>query len=161
MMKKRTHTRPKIGDIIEIALRCGFAYCQFLGKHHYYGAAIRVYPNRFENHVHDFSWMASSSGYVTFYPLGSAVRQKLVAIVGSLPVLPGMGVPSTLRRAGAIGPNGEILAWIIEYSEKEELRRELADEEKALPIAAIWNHEMLVIRIENGWSPSDRVTTYQ
>lgn len=35
--------RPKIGDIIEIPTRSGFAYAQFTHKHNLYGALLRVY----------------------------------------------------------------------------------------------------------------------
>lgn len=42
MAEKRR--RPRIGDVLELAVGSGFAYLQFVGTHDKYGDAIRVAP---------------------------------------------------------------------------------------------------------------------
>ena len=46
--------RPKIGDIIEIPTRSGFAYAQFTHKHNLYGALLRVYNTIYQT-KYDFN----------------------------------------------------------------------------------------------------------
>lgn len=43
--------RPKIGDIIEIPTRLGFAYAQFTHKHSMYGALLRVYNTVYQTRL--------------------------------------------------------------------------------------------------------------
>ncbi len=44
-------------------------------------------------------------------------------------------------------------AWLIVDGEHEVLTRELTPEQRLLPIGAVWNHELLVGRLAEGWRP--------
>jgi hypothetical protein len=44
-------------------------------------------------------------------------------------------------------------SWIIEDASGEVTKAKLSEEELRLPIAAIWNHELLVQRLAEGWTP--------
>jgi hypothetical protein len=92
-----------------------------------------------------------SKGYFAFYPVLAAMKHGLVTFaMHHDPVPP---VPLRLRRPGAMERNGTVITWIIEDGERERVTKTLSQEERALPIAAIWNHEMLRIRLREGWRP--------
>jgi hypothetical protein len=57
-----------------------------------------------------------------------------------------------LRRPGARSV-GRIDTWVIEDGTHEVVKKALTDEELKLPIAAIWNHEILIQRVREGWNP--------
>jgi hypothetical protein len=88
-------------------------------------------------------------GYEIFYPVSAALSHGVAVVVGHIPT---QGLPNRLRRPGArIGR--KIETWIIEDAVGEVLRRELSGEERALPIAVIWNHALLAQRVHEGWRP--------
>jgi hypothetical protein len=144
--------RAKPGDILELKLDEGFAYLHYLGKHPEYGAAI-VVSSLFESPQMPVN--AVSSGYVTFYPVTVAVARGLVKIVGHLPPPP---LPLRYRRAGARYGN-QVVAWIIEDGTQQIVTKKLSNEELRLPIAAIWNHEMLISKVVKGWTPLQEGST--
>jgi len=88
-------------------------------------------------------------GYLTFYPAKAAIVQKLATIVGYLQA---PDLPKRLRRAG-VRSGCAVETWVIEDASGEVVKRELSDQERQLPIAAIWNHEFLVQRVSEGWRP--------
>ena len=90
--------------------------------------------------------------YVTFYPVATAVARGFVEVIGTL--VSG-GMPHRFRRPEAISRDGKVMTWIIEDDSSEVLRLELTPEERRLPIAEIWNHEMLIDRILHQWRPDD------
>ncbi len=47
------------------------------------------------------------------------------------------------------------MTWIIEDGTNEVVKSELSAEDLQLPIAAIWNHELLMQRVSEGWRPAD------
>ena len=153
-MGRQKTRRPKVGDVLEVRFTERCAYLYYLGRHPEYGDAIRVLDcaalaseERLEDLV--------SEGYVTFYPVLAAVSQGLAAVVAHIDSA--LGMPLALRRAGARAKDGTVLAWIIEENGTERLTRKLSRKERALPIAAIWNHEMLRTRIVEGWRPGEQV----
>jgi hypothetical protein len=132
----------------------GLAYVQYTGKHPEYGPAIRVFPGAFfEVRPQDWEPLFSQGGYVTFYPVGVALSQGAVGIVGNLPLPPGEGPPVRFRRPGWVTKEGKVALWFICEGEQEVRRTELSEEERRLPIAEIWNHEFLVHRLVVEWRP--------
>ena len=136
------------GEILEVPVGDKFGYVQFIGEHREYGDAILVSPVLHKRQAH-FPTGFFSSGYVTFYPAGLAVSNKLVEVVAqsSPPKL-----PKRFRRPGA-KRDGAVDTWVIEGGWREIVRQNLTEEERRLPIAGIWNHESLRERIANGWTP--------
>src|SRR5262249_9219450 len=98
-----------------------------------------------------FGALCGKSGYLAFYSARAAVQEGLVKLVGSCPL--SKDVPRNTRRAGARGRTGKILTWIIETDGHELMRTELSEAERQLPIAAVWDHALLAMRISEGWSP--------
>ncbi len=140
--------RAKSGDILEVRLPGNFAYLQYLGKHLEYGDCIRVSPALHE-HRAPISSELFNDAYIAFYPAIAACKEKLVQIVGNLSP---PHVPTCVRRPGVrVGRHVE--TWIIESGLSETIKSELSDDERLLPIAAIWSHELLVLRLLEGWRP--------
>ena len=143
-----TAKRTKIGDVLEVVTPDGLIYLHYIGKHAEYGDGVAVCPVKQPGRVAVSAALFQDS-YVTFYPASAAVARGLASVVGSLPT---KGLPSRMRRAGA-RRGRKVLNWIIEGGSKEVLKEKLSDEERKLPIAAIWNHEFLIGRVSDGWRP--------
>lgn len=141
--------RVKAGDVLQLKAGNRFAYLHYIGKHPEYGDAVLVSPQLHERQM-AVTGDVFSSGYITFYPVTAAVAQQLVNIVGNLPP---PALPRRFRRPGAISGR-RVKTWIIEDDTGEVVRAKLSEEELRLPIASIWNHEYLVQRIVEGWSPA-------
>jgi hypothetical protein len=151
-MSSQTH-RLRAGDLLEVQVGRGVAYIQYVGRHQEYGDVVFVFPGVYEHRPDNFDCLSRQSGYLTFYPARKAHREKLIKPVASHTLPISAEVPQHLRRAGARARNGQILTWIVERDGLEILQPELTEQDKLLPIAAIWNHEMLVMRIAEDWHP--------
>lgn len=154
MMTTRQRKRVAIGDVLEVKYATGYSYLQYVGKHPKYGGVIRVLPRSFSQPQHELHRLIQSSAYLAFFPVGAAVLHGLARIVGSFPLPDGIQVPSRVRRAGARSTDGKVHTWIIEDDNGEYVRVKLTESERQLPIAAIWNHELLGIRISEEWYPT-------
>jgi len=151
-MAERTK-RPKKGDLLSVGVDGDARYLHYLGKHPEYGDAVRVLqteslpasPSEWETVLND--------GYVAFYPVIAAVTQGLATVVGHHDAR--LEMPRGLRRPGARGKDGAVLTWVIERDGQELLTKVLNAKERALPIAVIWNHEMLCMRMRQGWRPEN------
>jgi hypothetical protein len=141
----RQQKRLKSGDVLRLSTPKGFAYLQYIGRHPEYGDAVLVSPRLSER----VEAQTLSGGYVTFYPATAALAQHLIEIVdhSAAPKL-----PQRLRRPGARS-GLRITTWIIEDGVTETVSARLSEDDLQLPIATIWNHELLIHRILEGWSP--------
>lgn len=140
--------RLRPGDVLEVRLPDGLGYLLYVGAHAEYGDAVKVSP-AVATQRPSVSHELFERGYVTFYPARAALAQGLVMIVGNLPA---PSLPGVLRRPGARS-GCSVETWIIEDQSGESVTRTLTREERHIPIAAIWNHELLVQRIAEGWRP--------
>lgn len=147
MTKQRK--RVKVGDVLELEAGQRFAYLHYIGKHPEYGDAVLVNP-QFQERQPSVTADIFSDAYVAFYPVMAAVSQGLIDIVGHLPP---PRLPTRIRRAGARSGR-HVDTWVIEDGSREVVMAKLSDEDLRLPIAAIWNHELLVERIAEGWTPA-------
>lgn len=153
MMRRLGGGSVKIGDILEVQTPRGLSYVQYVGKHAEYGDVVRVLPGWHEHRITDFAALTARAGYLAFYSARAAVKAGLAKTVGWRPLPGGVEVPRILRRAGARGRTGEILTWIVENGGQETMRRQLSEAEKKLPIAAVWDHELLILRMSQEWLP--------
>lgn len=149
--------RPKIGDIIEIPTRSGFAYAQFTHKHNLYGALLRVYNTIYQTKQALDAIQSVVSvrepDFSVFFPLGAAVHRGIVSIVGNAPI-PEKHKPFPLFRDGIANPETKkVEIWWLWDGEKEWPVGEISDEQRRLPIRGVWNDTLLVERIESGWTP--------
>lgn len=140
--------RVRPGDVLEIAADGGMIYVHYLGKHPEYGDAVAVSPAKHLERM-PISLELFRDSYITFYPAAVAVNRGLASVVGHLA---SAGLPPRVRRPGARSGR-KIETWIIEDHSRETVKESLSDEERELPIAVIWNHELLVQRVSEGWRP--------
>ena len=83
---RRTYKKPVLGDVIEIPLPSGQrAFAQYTFNYRdppHWGALIRVLPGLFMRTPPDVGELvAGPERFYVFFPLGAAVRQKLVQII--------------------------------------------------------------------------------
>ena len=139
---------PKPGDVVELNGPNGNVYLQYLGKHAEYGDGVTVCPWLHTGRLEPTAALFRD-GYVAFFPVVAAVARGLASIVGRL--MP-VEIPTLLRRPGVRSPN-RVETWIIEDGGIESVKTKLSDAERRLPIAAIWNRELLLQRVAEGWRP--------
>lgn len=140
--------RAKPGDVLQLNTPEGSVYLQYIGRHPEYGDAVLVNPKLGTRPEVVTSKMFSDS-YVAFYPAAAAVAQGLVQVIDHLAP---PKVPQRLRRPGARSGR-RIETWIIENGADETVKSKLSEDELKLPIAVIWNHELLTQRVLEGWNP--------
>jgi hypothetical protein len=150
--EKKRSKRAKVGDILEVRVPGGLAYLQYIAKHARYGEMILVSSPRHRVRPQATTRLFDGA-YVTFYPVGAAVRHGLVDIVGHAPISAGTP-PTRFRRTGARPRDGgPVETWVIEDESGETVRTSLSDEERSLPIVRLLNHEALIHYIVTGWRP--------
>lgn len=141
--------RVRPGDVLEVETGSGrFLYLHCLGKHPEYGDAVSVCPTECVSRPSSYERIFDS-GYIVFYPATAAVARGFAHVVGHIA---SGGVPKKLRRPGA-RTGVTITTWIVEDGSSECVKQRLSAEELKLPIAAIWNHELLLKRVRDGWRP--------
>jgi hypothetical protein len=140
--------RARVGDVLEVVVPEGKIYLHYLGAHPEYGDGVAVCPTIFQSPVAVTESLFRDS-YFVFYPARAAVSRRFASVIGQLP---SPGLPGRLRRPGA-QHGSKVETWIIEEDSREEVKRQLSDEELRLPVAVIWNHEFLVQRVLEGWRP--------
>jgi len=142
--------RPKVSDVIEIAVDDLVAYAHFTHKHPMYGALLRVLPERFSQRPVDFGWVTESDPqFECFFPLGAAVSRKIVVIAGTAPISPMRQVFPTFRSA-VFSANGCGPWWLWDGSTEWKIGT-LGPGMERMPIRGVINDSMLIERIKSGW----------
>jgi len=150
--------KPKLGDVLEIPTPRGFAYFQYVNRDPLYGALIRVLPGCFVKRPQPVSdFVLKPETFFTFFPVSAAVNQGIVAIVANEPIPEAARKMPVMRAAGGIDKGGKVLNWWILEDERKSMTSDLSEEQKHLSIAEIVNDTLLVQRIVEGWSPSNRI----
>ena len=145
--------RPRIGDVVEIKVKKGFAYAQLTHKHPRFGHLIRILPGVYPRRpVHLSDLVAAPHMFQTFYFLGSACTQRLVAIVDQFPI-PDAATPFPTFRRGIENPTtGKVGdTWWLWDGMREWKVGVIDDVQRSYPILEIINHPLLVDRIEEQW----------
>lgn len=150
---------PKIGDVVEIATKSGFAYAQYTQKHKLYGALLRVFPGLYEFRPEYLSEITNlEPAFQCFFPLSAAVKGHIVSIVDNVP-LPSGAKNFPIFRAGVVdSATGKVQTWWLWDGEKEWRVGHLSPEQRKLPIRGVWNDTLLIERIEEGWTPESDPT---
>lgn len=144
----------KIGDVIEIKTKNGWSYAQYTHKHTQYGALLRVFGDIYKSRLEDFSELVKSNpAFMCFFPLGAAVDQGIVSVVGNTDLPVESRVFPTFR-AGVVDPaTRRVGVWWLWDGEKEWRVGELTSDQRHLSIRGVWNDTLLIERLESGWRP--------
>lgn len=142
--------RAKIGDIVEIRLpNSGIGYAQYTHKHKVYGSLIRVF--RQKKRVLELSNLNSAEHlFTTFFPLGAAIKQGVVSLVGNLPVREDFK-EFPIFKAGIQNPQGKVEVWWLWKNDNEERVGKLTAEQSKYPLRGVINDVLLVERICSDW----------
>jgi len=152
--RKRVHP----GDILEIDVEGRYAYVQALGKHPILGWAVCVLTDALDSPCQRPEDLVPDRGYVAFYSIDAAAREGDAQVVAR-----GAwhrDVPERMRARHHIDRSGRVLDWEIDDSSHPSgyyVTQLLTDEERQLPIAEIWPHEVLCAHIRSGWRPEQFV----
>lgn len=146
--------RIRIGDIVEISTSRGLAYAQYTHKDESWGALLRVLPGFFDQRPQDFEHLVrQQERFVSFFPLGAAVSQGIVQLVGNEPVPRQAERLPDFRWAGFIDRQGNVRDWWIGEGGTKRKVTELTPEQRKMPILEVINDTLLIDRIENDWTP--------
>lgn len=152
--------RAKIGDIIEISTKEGFAYAQYTHNHNEapkYGQLLRVLEGVYAEHQNNLEILLHNPvQFVTFFPLNAALTRGIVSVIGNMPIPTKWQEFPMFRVKGLIDKETKkAKRWGLWNGVHKEtmLDRPLTEAEKKLPILAIINDAMLIEYIEMGWRP--------
>lgn len=147
--------RARIGDVFEIQTSIGLAYVQYTHHRDDWGALIRVLPGLFQQRPAALGDLVSKrEAFVTFFPLQAAVSKGIVELVGTEPIPASSREFPLFRAAGFVDRQGRVLDWLLWDGQREWKIGSLTEEQRVLPIRAVWNDTLLRERIEEGWTPA-------
>ena len=152
--------RPRIGDIFEIPLTSGFAYGHYILKYTEppsWGEFVRILRGVRTERVTDWEALSREDDqFLTFYPLGRAVREGVVTIVGHVDVPERLRTFPAFKTYGKLEqvPGGCVLSWLIGSGAKivAVKHEDLTEAQRQQPLKRIIGHESLIQRIESGWT---------
>jgi len=159
--KRRTYKRLVLGDVIEIPLSKGdLAYAQFTYNYRekpVWGHLIRVLPGTFKSRPQSFQDLVQKEErFYAFFPAGAAVSRGMVEIV-SHERIPEHNKDFPLFKAcNQEFKTGKKTWWLWDGKESRRVGS-LSPEHFDLPLKQIISFDVLVERIEKGWSPRDEV----
>lgn len=137
-----------IGDVIEVATPCGYAYLQYTHEHPVHLSLVRVLPGLFPRRPDDLAPLVSGpERFAMLHLVKVGARQGLYQVVGRYEI------PEDARAFPLMRSN-LFPGWsIVADGEREVARvKELDDDQKQLPELAIWPFPDLVRAIASEWS---------
>ena len=150
--------RPKIGDVVEIETDLGYFYALYTHQHKMFGALLRVFGRPFATRPGNFeSLVLEEPQFETFFPLGAAVRRKIVAVAGTA-TIPKKLKPFPIFRDGVADRlTGKVSNWWLWDGENEWLVGKLNAEQEKYPMREAINDTLLKERVKSGWRSTDEV----
>jgi hypothetical protein len=145
---------PKIGDVVEIVSKRGFAYAQYTQHHPEWNAVLRVFDRVFGERPSDWAMVVSLPvRFIVQFPLRSAVRQKAISVVGHAPVTPKNLDFPIFRRGMADPATGKVHRWWLWHGEGDYAPNLPLDKMRALSDHRSVDIEFLEHLIDSDWSP--------
>lgn len=148
-------TAIRTGDVVEVAIRDGFAYALYTHKHAVYGAMLRISATTFpDKREYGFGLLFDDEvQFSCFFPLAAAGKRSFVRIVGNIEVPPELGAFPMFRTGIPDPKTGRVGDWWLWDGEDEWKVGAITDEQRKYPIRGVWNDTMLIERIESRWTP--------
>jgi len=156
--------RPRFGDLFEIETVKGLGYIQYChregGGPLSSGPLVRAIEGLHHQRPADLEEIVyRPTLFWTYYPLGPASSQKLVAHLGTFPIPADALSYPMLRSRGGIDKTGLVHDWNILGRDADRQHKVLRivkilnEEEKRLSNSSIISHPVLVDRIEEQYRP--------
>jgi len=143
--------RPQLGDVIEIETPRGLAYAQYTHEHKdppRHGSLLHVLPGIYPERPSAFSdLVAEEDRFSVFFPLGAALKRRLVRIVANEPI-------PEAKQAFPVFRSRQGNVWWL-WDGRKERRAGRGDTWTARAIDQVWNDKLLIDRIASGWTPAD------
>lgn len=144
----------KIGDVFSIETLNGIAYFQYVHKNEDIGSLIRILPNLYKDHQKDRlnKFVEQKELYLIHFPLGAALRRKIVSKMGNYPIPKDFVLPKNFRSKHII--KGEFICWhVVNYENwQRESIEKLNENQKQLSPWGTWNDTLLKERLVEGWT---------
>lgn len=146
--------RPRIGDIIEIPTAKGLCYAQYPHQHPQFGGLIRVFDRLFSERPNELQKAAQGPvRFSTFFPVRAAIKRGIFRVVGNQEIA-SQNREFPVFRDGLEDPRtNKVTTWWFWDGEREWKVGQITEEQRKMPIRAVWNDTFLVNRIESGWTP--------
>jgi hypothetical protein len=147
--------RARIGDVVEISTKRGFAYGHYVLRHEQMGALLRVFPGFFSERPTDFTELVSQPPrLVTFFPIGAAVHRGIFPVIAHVPVSEADQILPPFKARGHIDRQGRVHDWWIRDGERERrISGRLPTKYHSLPEWEIINDTLLIERLQEDWTP--------
>jgi hypothetical protein len=152
-MTKISGTRLRPGDVLKVECGSKLGFLGYLGRHAHFGDAVLVLPDLFSEAPRDLCSHFNEAGYFQFYPATTAARHKLATKV-TFCAEAMRALPVRWRNIINSNADGTVRSWLVCDGVGYEPRDHLSIEEHTLPIGEIINHELLLQRLREGWTPS-------
>jgi hypothetical protein len=144
--------RPKPGDIFEVVVNTERRYVQVTHIHPEFGPLVRVISGSWSSPPDLDALAQAPTEFVCFVRLGSRNPPHHLKYFGSYAVhADARDFP--MFRSGLSGRDKKVHVWWLWDGVKSWKIGALKPEQRDFPIRGIWDEEMLVERLENGWSP--------
>ena len=149
--------RSRIGDVIEFRTGKGLFYAQYTHEDEMYGELIQAGKTCYDVRPRTLQEILDDEiGIITFLTLNCVIRCPDAEIIGNAEVPPERRLLPVFRVPGQIAKDGAVLHWRFwdgRHTWPEKPIRRLEDGDLDLPIKGIWGKELLVERLESGWTP--------
>jgi len=158
---KKSQTKVKIGDVIEIKTRKGLAYAQYTHRVEGYSYLIQVKEGFYHERPKSFLEMVNKeSTIIKFFPLEMAIKRKIFTVVAHVPVPVRFQKFPVFRLWGGIPDKNGIVChkWKFWDGKRiwppgKEWVKKLTREQRQYPIDSIVNDTALIYYIEHDYRP--------
>jgi len=148
--------KAKIGDIIEIKCPNNLYYAQYTHKAPMDGDLIQITDKGFEKRPDSLEYILSCDiRIITFTGLSVLLQEEEFEVIGNAPAPDERKNMPVFRVAGHITKEGVVTGWKFwdgGDSWPEKYVKKLTKEQQKLPVREIWSIDVLLKRIESGWT---------
>lgn len=145
--------RPRIGSVIEIQTARGLAYAQVTHFHREpprWGWLIRAFSGFHKTRPEHFDHVALGKvQFSTFYPVGMAVNDGLIEIVGHAPITPEHARFPIFKNGIENRTTGKIEVWWLWDGKREWRVNALSEIEQGYPRLELITGDLLRKRLES------------
>ncbi len=134
----------KLGDVFEIEIDKQKAYFQYTFKYVPFGYLIRILPGLYTDKCDNIQELVEQKQrFWIFYPLGTAIRRKLITKVGNFAIPTYAQELPPMRARGGIAKDGTVLNWY--RCEGTNVQRiNLTEKDLDLSLRGVANHQYLI-----------------